>query len=113
MKYETAKALKEAGFPEPSRDEYYAGEFKCGCNEGSDVEGEERKEVLSCGRQYVYYPTISELIEACNDCFVSLDRFGITAYGVQWVCNKDKPWRSQGDTAEEAVANLYLEVHKV
>ena len=98
LKYEIVKALKEAGFPlkqTPSQDYPQLA---------TD---------LIIDHVRYQYPTLSELIEACNDCFVSLDRFGITAYGVQWVCNKDKPWRSQGDTPEGAVANLYLEVHKV
>lgn len=115
LKYETAKVLRGVGFPEPIRSEYYPGEFKCGCNESAGVQGGERKEVLSCGRQYMYYPTLSELIEACGQRFDSLTR------------EREGHWTAQAEdfgqdgffylvespTAEEAVAKLYIELNKV
>lgn len=119
MKYETAKALKEAGFVNP---EYYDGEFKCGCNEGSDVEGEERKEVLSCGRQYMYYPTISELIEVCGNDLKYIAKITIRTGESEvtdgWeVCqNVDKneiAFAIQEFTLEEALAKFYIALKKV
>lgn len=111
MDYTLAKQLKDAGFLQNTEKAFY---LNAGKNTGALVE---TVMYATADREFVdaklvAAPTLSELIEACGDSFISMDRFGITMRGVQWVCNKDKPWRSQGETAEEAVANLWLFLNK-
>lgn len=79
MKYELAKKLKEAGFPQKSP------------NREKD--------------EWLYYePTLSELIEACGVEFNSLVKFG--SY---WSASaNDFELNGKGSTPEEAVANLWL-----
>ncbi len=90
MNYELAKKLKDAGFPEVTNHPNLCGNgFKT---------------------QDVYHPSLSELIEACGDSF--------------GICEKAKgmnQWKAQSagtfvkviaNTAEEAVANLWLELNK-
>lgn len=87
MNYETAKKLKDAGFPfrEPTC------EF---CKEHG----------ISCGASY---PTLSELIEACGDEFIALHK----GKNIWYAEGEDEPLEPEqqfGKTPEEAVANLYL-----
>jgi hypothetical protein len=103
--YELAKELKDAGFPHKHR---YCNGAECGymgicLDDGLNTD--------------VCIPTLSELIEACGDEFRSLHKL-----------NEDK-WRATcthgshfevyvldhvgiGDTPEEAVAKLWLELNK-
>lgn len=85
MNYELAKQLKDAGFP-------WKGPF---------FENEEYYRE--------YYPTLSELIEACGDKFdalVSSERSG------GWMATDGRGLSGDGSTPEEAVANLWLELNK-
>ncbi len=108
ISYELAKKLKDAGFPQPDKSEFYEGKFSCGCNEGKDIEGKERKEVLSCGREYMYYPTLSELIEACGDGLHTLHRIETMNLYEEWEAQGYQ--YSKGSIPSEAVANLWLEL---
>lgn len=113
MSYKLAKQLKDAGFPQ-----YGKGEVSINVNL---LSGETPKEAYERG-SYDYVPTLSELIEACGDRFVSLSRSFDdhlkTAYwqaiGLQGeypqVANKNV--LSQGDTPEEAVVRLWLALQK-
>ena len=108
MNYELAKQLKDAGFPQ------FVGEFEGSIIE--DINAPEGEEPISC-----YHPTLSELIESCGDEFESLERkwhrmeqkSTWIAFGIE-----QEPWSSrsnahgEGNTPEEAVANLYLALNK-
>jgi hypothetical protein len=91
MTYELAKQLKDAGFP-----------LKTDYKERGIVE----YEATEGGAVGYYEPTLSELIEACGDRFVGLDRFdgGWKATGVisNLLCSRD------GSVPEEAVGKLWL-----
>ncbi len=109
LNYETAKKLKEFGFPFrelkgrkclPEGDEYI--DF----NPTGDS---------AVGPQHFYIPTLSELIEACGDEFGSLNFLNFDrwmAFGKSnFLASKDlkeNPVGYPGDTPEEAVALLWL-----
>lgn len=103
MTYDTAKKLKEAGFPQNHPNWDADLRFCPDCISESDEGGE-----------MAHLPTLEELIAACADGFLSL--------------NLERPqdahpkkWRAQyaanpemvyyGSTPEEAVANLWLVLH--
>jgi hypothetical protein len=87
MDYELAKQLKDAGFPQE-------GDRPGDMVSGGDVLGER-----------VYYPTLSELIEACGMDFGDLKRMVNGRFGAR---NSNITLSILGDTPEEAVANLWL-----
>ena len=96
MTYELAKQLKDAGFP--------------GSNSWFDNDGK----YFTQGADLVQI-TLSELIEACGLRFISLRQF--VAYwsavgGRVDVRNSKAHWIGQGQTPEEAVAKLWLELNK-
>lgn len=101
MNYELAKELKDAGYPQK-------GDF-IWC----DLSGYKKLLCRLCldpmNRRFGSYdelcvaPTLSELIAACGDEFHSLVKFG------------DSVWRAsehRGSTPEEAVARLWLAIHR-
>lgn len=95
MRYELARQLKEAGFPQKK--------IKYNCQYCEDAFGEPEQ-------PDVYFPTLSELIEACGKKFLWLkkdyetDEWYTEAYGLG-IVNICK-------TPEEAVANLWLALNK-
>jgi len=102
MTYELALKLKNAGFP----------------NLGGGI-GERyiypEPSYLGLSRsQACYDPTLSELIEACGDRFVSLNKYadnsGWQTRGIDKKFEKDMT--GIGKTPEEAVAKLWLEINK-
>ena len=98
MDYELAKKLKDAGFqqtwPKPDFVELH--------------DAIKIQEIMDKYEKDVYIPTLSELIEACGN------RFDFLAN------NKNGTWQASGgnindqtgQTPEEAVANLWLELNK-
>lgn len=92
MNYELAKRLKDAGFPHN-----WCSEDDCSC--------------LTNAVNSSCFPTLSELIEACGDGF-----WGLINDGLFKAFQKDIRVVNQmgfvGDTPEEAVANLWLELNK-
>lgn len=86
--YTLAKRLKEAGFPQKNLDK---SPF------GSVLRDEE----------VVANPTLSELIEACGDGFVVLERKLTGLWFAQ-----GKGWYANGSTPDIAVANLYLALNE-
>jgi len=101
MKYELALQLKKAGFPQGK---YYKHHIH--------INGK-----LSIKKQDVYYPTLSELIEACGDGFQDVAR----RIDVDGYTQEDfiaHGWKQENDqrvmfgvissTPEEAVSNLYI-----
>jgi hypothetical protein len=101
MTYELAKQLKDAGFPQ--REEVGEGRWPHYTGYGLGY----------CDEHGVYYPTLSELIEACGNGFDVLKKGG-----EMWICGNDKyccsehgsyiEVISEGKTPEEAVARLWL-----
>ena len=105
LDYRICKKLKEIGFPQEPSD-------VCHCYAVSGagtvyVEGV-RAEFLGRPNGFVHIPNLSELIEACGDGFWSLNR---TLEGTWFVEAMDWCETVPGNTAEEAVANLYLALH--
>lgn len=102
ISYELAKQLKEAGWPQvpvAGLKGYFEG-HPTGNNEF----------------ERYYFPTLSELIEACGKelhCLVHTTNGGMDSDKEFWSAGKDNKvlnW-SNGHSPEEAVANLYLALH--
>ncbi len=97
MEYELAKKLKDAGFPQKTALTHVGQEIGISEPDGSD---------------FVFTPTLSELIESCGDRFYSL----IYPGGKDWICYSAKSddyfVTAKGAIPEEAVANLWLELNK-
>lgn len=98
LSYEKALELKNAGFPKET-----IGYTTCDkCNLPNPP-------IINHG-----YPTLSELIEACGDEFEKLSH--MTTGEEKWLAkgsniSKRKNIRCFGPSPEEAVANLWLELH--
>ena len=95
MNYKLAKQLKDAGYPQPKY--FTAGNYY----EKND--------------EMIVIPTLSELIDACGDKFDSLS----IGEDKKWICmggewNEDYgiEFIIEGETYEESVAKLWLEINK-
>ena len=105
--YELAKKLKDAGFPQEG-----FGSGICPKPEDESLSYEERNNLCA------YTPTLSELIEACGDCFINIqkDKDGFYCQGVYEDDDErydSIPYVSTGaSTPEEAVANLWLRLNE-
>jgi len=95
LSYELCKQLKEAGFPQKFKPFY------------SIDNGGEKDQQLA-----ITYPTLSELIEACEPKFYYLTKV-ITKEAIFWEAY-DLIGRSGGKekTREEVVAKLYLKLNE-
>lgn len=91
MNYEMALKLKKAGFPR-------VGSVEISINNGVEEE--------------LWFPTLSELIEACGNGIGVLERLGF-----QWIAREDHESGDEipdgfrtgiGSTPEEAIVNLWL-----
>ena len=116
MTYELAKKLKNAGFLQKVQ-----GSVICEDNH------KRYDEYVNCEKEHPYSPTLSELIEACGDKFVlhsphskdvneecwnAGDKWWAVKQGVENNPNAEYGTiMVQGDTPEEAVANLWLKLH--
>lgn len=100
MTYELAKELKEAGFPQKIRLETGNGWFH------DDKLGP------------IAFPTLSELIEACGEEFSGLTRdaspLTVQLSSWRWMAHhvSDPNIDGTGETAEEAIARLWLALNK-
>lgn len=111
MKYELAKKLKDAGFPQKSFSPYYL-------EKGAPSLEEHNKQVSKKGMGGVPWtiavPTLSELIKICGEDFAWLHRKADGKY--LWVASTFYDDREGvngiGITPEEAVANLWLVLNK-
>ena len=105
MNYSLAKQLKEAGFPQKGYGMPY-----------SIVVSLRGDEIALDGKENVYYyPTLSELIEACGERFGSLHScLNTEKKVVSWLCSAlYEPYPTgKGPTPEEAVAALWLALNK-
>lgn len=103
MNYELAKRLKDAGFPQAADDEgtLHKGQYLFPDHFS-----------LSSSRKtfnvaVAYAPTLSELIEACGDQLTTLGKVG----GL-WCAYSEPALAWSGQTAKEAVANLWLALNE-
>lgn len=121
MTYELAKKLKDAGFPQgESMDNILAKGTALAYLRDSKPSDEllekykqalnSLKELYEDDEEYVYVPTLSELIEACGT-HVKLDWFPATKSAFANCCDS-KNHEQHGSTPEEAVANLWLALNK-
>ena len=96
MTYDSAKQLKDAGFPQSGKGKWVSP-----------------PDVLVVRRDdRIYQPTLSELICACGENFVALQRIS-NETGIYWLAKtKDNAsmggTEASGNTPEEAVARLWL-----
>ena len=97
MTYEIAKKLKDAGFPIKTIPAY-------------DNAGKNAK-LVDAEFEFLA-PTLSKLIEACNGKLTEL-KYDDTGFKLilRWAAFSDKE-RGDGNSPEEAVANLWLELNK-
>lgn len=123
MNYEIAKQLKDAGFPKSEG--WFETLYYCNsdsyCNNTSMDSEITKSPCESCGwfgwRSMNKEPrvTLSELIEACGDRFYGVIRDffdkGWTA-GEYWDYDFFGGEIAYGNTPEEAVANLYIQLNK-
>lgn len=101
MNYELAKQLKDAGFPQKE----LTGMAHCNYKGTADHSHSEK-----CICEEVTFPTLSELAEACGEGFWSLHKTR-SVNGDRFYANSIL--ESEGcSSPEEAVARLYLELHK-
>lgn len=108
MNYELAKELKEQSFPV----ERGAGIWITPGNKKVWVEQvssspREKIAAVVANKDWLYEPTLSELIEACGGFCFEL----IKLPNEQW-CAKESGNRGSGSTPEEAVARLWLALRK-
>jgi hypothetical protein len=89
LSYETAKKLEDAGFPQdhPVHVRYLTNDTL------PDIS----------------FPTLSELIEACGEDFSQLNHI-VAGKMDKWFAFAGRA-HGVGDTADEAMANLYLALH--
>ena len=115
MTYELAKRLFKAGFP-------FKSPYVWLIDDGDKTELVSVMKSTKYSRSLTPLPTLSELIGACGDRFLSLarphDDHNQTAY---WEANgmggefpqiRHENVSTKGDTPEEAVANLWLKLHE-
>ena len=94
MKYELAKELYDAGFPQGGK-----GSWTYPSNN-----------LVTRSSDRVYVPALSELIEACGNNFTQLRHWAIkwSAYAALNIDREIKSLDGMGDTPKEAVARLWL-----
>lgn len=107
ISYELAKELKNAGFPNIRIGDYF--EHRVGSH--SDDYGGDSDYPCYCNQDKL--PTLSELIEACGEDFVSLERFNGGGFVANGCRDYDDDYtKKKGKTPEEAVARLWLALNK-
>lgn len=131
MKYELAKELKDAGFPQKggrwSLGIVYLPEKRKETKTGTYLRREEYRtfpwinvdSFKIAAYETILLPNLSELIEACGEGFENLER-DTTTEKIIWVCNNYLPENHptstidwfEGPTPEEAVAQLWLALNK-
>lgn len=112
LSYETAKKLKAAGFPQSGEGRLVPDKEDVSVYDAHDPTFVSSTPVSTA----TYYPTLSELIEACVD-KMSGD-FHLVNWGVNWICGDYSgyvqdwvTYRCEAPTSEEAVSNLFIAIH--
>lgn len=111
--------LSLLGYPETEPDYWEQGKWRA-----SSIFSKEYLESEEGKSHTVYFPILSELIEACGKDFDSLGmrtepKVGYSEGYKKWGASCSSYWegifergKTQGSTPEEAVANLYIALHK-
>lgn len=108
MEYKLAKDLKEKGFPQKKQVIICVGEEHCWYNENG-----QNPVTRLVGENWVYIPTLEELIEACGSSFYLLRRLNQgTRARIQWEATTEDYTQGEGETKKEAVARLWLALQK-
>ena len=103
--YKWAKQLKDAGFHQGGQGKIFTSN------------GQEWPTIIGGKKQledFVYFPTLSELIKACGDKFAELGK-GNSPIDHKWTASgfPIKPgFCGNGKTSEEAVANLWFKLNE-
>jgi hypothetical protein len=95
ISYELAQELKDAGFPQ--------GAHKLSCYDNGCYE--------ALGNACV--PTLEELIEACGESLLVLEREADRWIGRGLAGDTSDYRRAEGSTAAEAIARLWLALHEI
>lgn len=117
LSYETAKKLKEAGFPQNTQ--YALATSPWGGKDNKPLlqtmtreEGNDGyANLLSAGYDVVSIPSLSELIDACGEEFLNLIKRENEWFAGQRYQKEGRRNIGIGSTKEEAVAALYLALH--
>lgn len=110
--YELAKKLKDAGFPQNGERLVILAIGK------TSKVAQKYPYVLKDDNELAYTPTLSELIEACGDNFLFIQNSfpktnePWTASSYILIGQDEADMYTYGKNPEEAVANLWLELHK-
>lgn len=114
MKHELAKELDDAGFPQKMD---YGHWFYS--SDGSQCGFWGHGEKFAPPRDAIKVPTLDELIEACRPyfwdlvCNVGIRRGDVVIQEAEWVADaRIDNITATGDTPAEAVAHLWLAIHK-
>lgn len=115
INYELAKKLKDAGFPQGLEHQFVKSknDTEWYIWNRTDISEFETPNTIVSG---ISCPTLSELIEACGEEFLSLDSPRVDGIG-EWCAvgtlGENQLYReANGQTPEEAVANLWLALNK-
>lgn len=117
MNYELAKELKDAEFPQYG-DGYFAREHgdaqlrSMGRAYVSSDCPNALQTALNTSEEVVFFPTLSELIEACGERFGSVGKNSLDVNDYVWEAWDNDCYVDFGDTPEEAVARLWLALNK-
>lgn len=108
MNERLAKRLKEAGFSPKET----GGKFSLKAESKGRTWGDVG--VVGLEEHYTYFPTLSELIEACGKDFECMyHRVNVETYEtLKWAAHAFFEKTGVGDSPEEAVANLWLALNK-
>ncbi len=113
MDYLLAKELKDAGFPQKQTVKFFiqSDDGNYGFDFAQTYDHALAKEWIEEHPNFIVFPTISELIEACGDKFDGiLIRRDKNPY--YWIAADTELNTEIGSTPEEAVAHLWLELSK-
>lgn len=118
ISYELAKKLEDVGFPEKEvviGDWYWEGPNGYGGGEALYQLTDEIDQLGMSTGVIIRIPTLSELIEACGEEFTQLIRFNSTHFQVKPSLGRMLNYPDEifiGQSPEEAVATLWLELNK-
>ena len=109
INYELAKQLQQAGFPHKEK-----GEIKYYNKEGKEIFKEDATGFHFVASDTLYFPTLSELIEACGDRFDELVRMEKD----DWIARatlklgEGEVIETFESSPEETVAKLWIQLQK-
>lgn len=115
MTYETAKKLKDAGYPQDGAN-LYAVRYHLTDNGNMEylMGGLALRNTPYDEGKMVMVPDLSSLIRSCGDALVSINRESLPLRFGGWYCHSDigHATRAGDSTPEEAVADLWINLNK-